>query len=120
MTATSGPERPIRLDPDELATLEEQRDFLLRSLEDLEREYEAGDLTDEDHRTLRDGDGDGAHRVFARTGHERLGAEHRSRAGGPLEGVPVFAQLFTLDVEHGQRATEPARHPPGGVSKQGH
>ena len=54
MTATSGPERPTRLDPDELATLEEQRDFLLRSLEDLEREYEAGDLTDEDYRTLRD------------------------------------------------------------------
>lgn len=34
--------------------MEDQRDFLLRSLEDLEREHEAGDLDDDDHRTLRD------------------------------------------------------------------
>ncbi len=41
-------------DPDELLALEEQRDFLLRSLEDLEREREAGDLADDDYATLRD------------------------------------------------------------------
>lgn len=45
---------PTRLDPDELAALEEQRDFLLRSLADLEREHDAGDLADDDHRTLKD------------------------------------------------------------------
>ncbi len=46
----SGP----RLDPDELALLEEERDHLLASLEDLEREHDAGDMDDGDYRTLRD------------------------------------------------------------------
>ncbi len=35
--------------------LEEERSFLLRSLEDLDREHAAGDLSDEDHAVLRDG-----------------------------------------------------------------
>jgi tetratricopeptide (TPR) repeat protein len=43
-----------RLDPDELALLEEERDHLLASLEDLDREHDAGDMDDEDYRTLRD------------------------------------------------------------------
>jgi len=34
--------------------LEDERTFLLRSLEDLDREHEAGDLSDEDHALLRD------------------------------------------------------------------
>ncbi|MEJ7585154.1 MAG: tetratricopeptide repeat protein [Acidimicrobiales bacterium] len=46
-------DRP-RLDPDELAALEEQRDFLLRSIDDLDREHDAGDLADHDHQALRD------------------------------------------------------------------
>lgn len=41
-------------DPDRLAALEEQRDFLLRSLDDLDAEHAAGELEDADHRTLRD------------------------------------------------------------------
>lgn len=45
---------PARLDPDTLAALEEQRAFLLRSLEDLDREHDAGDLDDADYVTLRD------------------------------------------------------------------
>ncbi|HEU5084115.1 MAG TPA: hypothetical protein VFU14_12300 [Acidimicrobiales bacterium] len=43
-----------RLDPDALAALEEERDFLLRSLDDLERERAAGDVDDHDYRTLKD------------------------------------------------------------------
>ncbi len=35
--------------------LEDERAFLLRSLQDLDREHEAGDLSDEDHAALRDG-----------------------------------------------------------------
>jgi tetratricopeptide (TPR) repeat protein len=35
--------------------LEDERSFLLRSLEDLDREHEVGDLSDEDHARLRDG-----------------------------------------------------------------
>lgn len=42
------------LDPDVLAALEDQREFLLRSLEDLDREHAAGDLDDDDYATLRD------------------------------------------------------------------
>lgn len=47
MTATD-------FDPDALAALEEERDFLLRSLDDLERERAAGDIDEHDYRTLRD------------------------------------------------------------------
>jgi tetratricopeptide (TPR) repeat protein len=43
-----------RLDPDTLAELEEQRDFLLRSLDDLEREHDAGELDEDDYEHLRD------------------------------------------------------------------
>jgi cytochrome c-type biogenesis protein CcmI len=43
-----------RYDPDELARLEEQRDFIRRSLVDLDRERDAGDLDDADHAALAD------------------------------------------------------------------
>ena len=43
------------MNPDELARLEEERRFLLRSITDLEREYEAGDVDDVDFVTLKDG-----------------------------------------------------------------
>lgn len=43
----------VLLDPDRLAHLEEQRDFLLRSIEDLDREYAVGDVNDEDYFALR-------------------------------------------------------------------
>jgi tetratricopeptide (TPR) repeat protein len=42
------------LDPDELALLEEQRDHLLASLDDLEREYAAGDMDEVDYAALKD------------------------------------------------------------------
>ena len=40
---------------DRLAELEEERRYLLRSLTDLEREHEAGDVDDIDYQTLKDG-----------------------------------------------------------------
>lgn len=43
------------MDPDQLAELEEQRRFLLRSLTDLDREHLYGDVDDHDYQTLRDG-----------------------------------------------------------------
>jgi cytochrome c-type biogenesis protein CcmH/NrfG len=46
--------RVVRLDHDALAALEEQRKFLRRSLADLEREHDAGDLEPEDYDVLRD------------------------------------------------------------------
>lgn len=44
-----------RMDPDRLASLEEERRFLLRSLADLDREHDAGDVDEDDYRELRDG-----------------------------------------------------------------
>jgi cytochrome c-type biogenesis protein CcmI len=41
------------IDPDALAALEEQRAFLRRSLADLDREHDAGDLDDTDFASLR-------------------------------------------------------------------
>jgi tetratricopeptide (TPR) repeat protein len=42
------------VDLDALADLEEQRRFLLQSLRDLDRERDAGDIDEDDYRTLRD------------------------------------------------------------------
>jgi tetratricopeptide (TPR) repeat protein len=50
----SGSPRRRRLSPDALAELEEQRDLLLRSLDELEREHAAGELDDADYEALRD------------------------------------------------------------------
>lgn len=44
----------VRSSPDALAALDEERRFLLTSLADLEREHAAGDVADDDYRTLRD------------------------------------------------------------------
>ena len=44
-----------RVDLDELARREEERDFLLRSIEDLDREFEAGDVDPADYEELRRG-----------------------------------------------------------------
>jgi hypothetical protein len=43
------------MDPEHLARLEEEREFLLSSIRDLEREHAAGDVDDTDFRTVRDG-----------------------------------------------------------------
>jgi hypothetical protein len=43
------------VNPDQLAELEEQRRFLLRSITDLDREHQYGDVDDHDYTTLRDG-----------------------------------------------------------------
>ncbi len=44
-----------RYDPDRLAHLEEERDFLLASLDDLDAEHAAGDVSQADFEELRDG-----------------------------------------------------------------
>lgn len=43
-----------RFDPDALASLESERDFLLRSIKDLDGEREAGNLDDERYQALKD------------------------------------------------------------------
>jgi tetratricopeptide (TPR) repeat protein len=51
--AVSAPEPMPEPEPERTAT--EERDFLLKSLDDLDAEYEAGDLDQADYDTLRDG-----------------------------------------------------------------
>lgn len=63
---------PSRLDPDELAALEEERDFLLRSLDDLDAELEAGDIDQVDH--------DALHGDYTRRAAETLRALDEQRA----------------------------------------
>ena len=48
------PSSTERFDPDQLAHLEEERDFLLRSIDDLDAELAAGDIEPDDHQALRD------------------------------------------------------------------
>ena len=43
------------MSPDQLAEMEEERRFLLRSITDLDREHQYGDVDDHDYATLRDG-----------------------------------------------------------------
>jgi tetratricopeptide (TPR) repeat protein len=92
------------LDPDTLAALEEQRDFLLRSLDDLEREHEAGDVDDHDYQALKDDYTARAARVIRSVeAHEqRMASARRPRSwrrtllvGG---GVVAFALVAGLLV----------------------
>jgi tetratricopeptide (TPR) repeat protein len=48
------PTDPEPLETEEVKALEVERDFLLRSLDDLEREREAGDLGESDYHSLKD------------------------------------------------------------------
>jgi hypothetical protein len=94
VTAVDGT-RP--LDPDTLAALEEQRDFLLRSLEDLEREHDAGDVDDHDYASLKDDyTARAARSIRAIEAHHARVAAVRPRRSWPrtmavLAGVVAFA-----------------------------
>lgn len=91
--------RSGRLDPDALAALEDQRDFLLRSLDDLEREREAGDVDEHDYETLKDDyTARAARTIRAIESHQaRLAAAQRPRAWRRTlvvgAGIAAFAVL---------------------------
>jgi len=88
-----------RLDPDMLAALEEQREFLLRSLEDLEREHDSGDVDDHDYASLKDDyTARAARTIRAIEAHQaRVAAARPSRSWGrtlaTIAGVVEFAVL---------------------------
>ena len=87
-----------RLDPDDLAHQEEERDFLLRSLADLEREHDAGDLDEADYEALRDDYTTRAARVLrAIDAHELAIAEQRpQRSGGRVLAVSAAVVAFAV------------------------
>jgi tetratricopeptide (TPR) repeat protein len=93
-----------RLDPASLEALEDQRDFLLGSIEDLEREYAAGDVDEHDYRTLKDDYTARAASVLRalEAGRRRTSAPALGRPRGRLVasvvGVVAFAVLAGLLV----------------------
>lgn len=90
---------PTRVDLDELAALEEQRTFLLTSLDDLDREHEAGDLDDADYATLHADYTARAARVIEAIDehHEVIDSGDRSRSGARRLLV-VFAVVVVAAV----------------------
>jgi tetratricopeptide (TPR) repeat protein len=80
------------VNPDELAELEEQRSFLIRSLDDLDRELAAGDVDALDAETLRD---DYTHRLAEvqraiETGHAELVRRAPARRPGRVVAAVVI------------------------------
>src|SRR3546814_4049925 len=92
-------DRPTALDPASLEALEDQRDFLLSSLEDLERERAAGDVDDTDYQTLKDDYTARAASVIRsiEAGRRRAAVPVRRRRWGrtlaTVAGVVAFATL---------------------------
>ncbi len=98
--ATAGSAAARRhIDPDALAALVDERDFLLRSLEDLEREHDAGDVDDHDYETLKDDyTARAARAIRAVESHQaRARAARRPRSSrrivATVAGVLAFAVL---------------------------
>lgn len=78
-----------RFDPDALASLESERDFLLRSIKDLESERQAGNLDEERYQALKD---DYTARAAAVL---RSIEEGRQAAATPAAPVPKTRKLLT-------------------------
>jgi tetratricopeptide (TPR) repeat protein len=87
-----------RLDPDRLAALEDQRDFLLRSLDDLEREHDAGDVDDVDYATLKDDYTARAARTIRaiESHHARTSAARRPRSWRRLVATVAAVAAFAV------------------------
>lgn len=91
---------------DRLAELEDERRFLLKSLDDLDREYAAGDVDEADYRALRDGYTARAAAVIRdiESGRESAIVERRPIRWGRLAtvslGVIVFGVLAGWLVAH--------------------
>lgn len=110
-----------KLDADEREALEDQREFLLQSLRDLEAEHEAGDVEDDDYEALRDDYTSRAARIIrALEARQVKVAEPRRRDEGRgrrrfqlvVAGIGAFAVLAgvlmwqaTSDRESGDEAT---------------
>jgi hypothetical protein len=81
------------VNPDELADLEEQRRFLLRSITDLDREHQFGDVDDHDYQTLRDG-----YTARAATVLRAIGAGHAEIARPQARRPKVLAMWIVLTL----------------------
>lgn len=110
------------LDPDELAALEEQRDFLLRSLDDLELEKQAGDIDDHDYRALKDDYTARAAEVLRALDEQRHAfaqarrPRHRGRLAAAGAAVLVVAVAAGLLVAQSSGQRKPGDTISGGVT----
>jgi len=120
---TKAPKAP-RLDPDDLAALEEQRDFLLRSLQDLEREHAAGDLEDDDYHELRDDYTGRAAETLRAIDEQRAafadarGPKSRTRTLAIFGAVIAFAVVAGLLVANSIGARKAGDTITGGIDSQ--
>ncbi len=117
MTATE----KATLDPDVLAELEREQAYLLRSLDDLDAEYEAGDLDDRDHQALTDDYTRRLAEVTRSIDDERAafeGADNRlSRAQriGTVLAVVVIAVVAGLLLARASGFRSPSDSATGGI-----
>jgi tetratricopeptide (TPR) repeat protein len=90
-----------RLDPDRLAALEEERDFLLRSLRDLEAEHDVGDVDDGDYAALKDDyTARAAATIRAIDGHQQqLSAARPTRS--PTRRIAIAAAVAVFAIGTG-------------------
>jgi len=111
-------ERGLDVDVERMTALELQRDFLLRSLEDLEAEYAAGDVDEADYQALKDDYTARAAAVLRALEAGRAAASapprRRTTRGGrallAVVGVALFAVVAGVLV-----AQASGRRDPGGV-----
>lgn len=119
---TAATRRDDTLDPDTLAALEEQREFLLVSLADLEREYAAGDIDDVDYEGLKDDYTARAAVVIRSIDRRRVAFTSRAaRSSRPrrvawIVGVAVVALLAGILVRDAAGRREMGETISGGVS----
>jgi len=119
VTGESAFGRGGRLDPDRLAALEEQRDFLLTSLEDLDRELAAGDLDPDDHTTLHAEYTARAAAVLRSisAGEARLAATRASGRRRPVNRIVVMAAIVLAALGLGWAVAQSAgERAPGDVA----
>lgn len=83
------------MNPDRLAELEEEQRFLVRSIADLQREHAAGDVDDDDFRTLRNGYVSRAAEVMndIREGRDSLAGRPRRSKKQLAAGLTIAAGL---------------------------
>ena len=108
------------MNPDELARLEDERNFLLDSLRDVERERSAGDIDDEDYATLKSGYTQRAADVLkaieaGQSTLNRRAPNSRAKAIVVSFAIVVFACLagWLLAAQSGQRL--PGQTSTGGI-----
>jgi tetratricopeptide (TPR) repeat protein len=96
----------------------DQQEFLLRSLEDLEREHDAGDIDDDDYRAIKD---DYTARAAAALRAERAAAvaspQPRRRGLVALVAVVVFAAVAGLLVAQASGRRNPGDTATGDINQ---